>query len=184
MRDANETETGVSRNRTFYRIFRRLRNRYHRWRYHLKHVHPTTYVTPGSHISCDLVAHEYGFIAEGCTIGPKVELGQYVQLACGVSIVGADHRFDLPGVPMIFSGRPQLPPTIIESDVWIGVNAVIMAGVRIGRGSIVAAVPSSRRMFRPMRSGVGFRPENQSTLRLRGTAAHARSDAGGASTRG
>ncbi|MBN1398753.1 MAG: hypothetical protein JXA06_12045 [Bacteroidetes bacterium] len=56
-----------------------------------------------------------------------------------VAIVGADHRMDRPGVPMIFSGRPPLSDTVIEADVWVGFGAVIMAGVRIGRGSVIAA---------------------------------------------
>ena len=30
-------------------------------------------------------------------------------------------------------------PVIIEDDVWIGFNATILKGVRIGRGAIVGA---------------------------------------------
>jgi acetyltransferase-like isoleucine patch superfamily enzyme len=56
-----------------------------------------------------------------------------------VSFVGDDHRYDLPGTPMIFSGRPPLRETLVESDVWIGYGSVILSGVCIGRGSIVAA---------------------------------------------
>jgi acetyltransferase-like isoleucine patch superfamily enzyme len=56
-----------------------------------------------------------------------------------VAIIGEDHLFDQPGVPIIFSGRPQLHRTIIEADVWIGYGAIIMAGKRIGRGAIVAS---------------------------------------------
>jgi acetyltransferase-like isoleucine patch superfamily enzyme len=56
-----------------------------------------------------------------------------------VCIVGADHRYDVEGTPMYFSGRPTLAQTVIEDDVWIGCRAIIMAGARIGRGAIVAA---------------------------------------------
>lgn len=56
-----------------------------------------------------------------------------------VSIVGADHRFDMAGVPMIFAGRPRLPSTVIEEDVWVGFRSTIMCGVTIGRGAIIAA---------------------------------------------
>lgn len=59
--------------------------------------------------------------------------------ASEVLILGGDHRFNLPGVPMMCSGRPEIPATIIEDDVWIGFRAIIMAGVTIGRGSIIAA---------------------------------------------
>ena len=56
-----------------------------------------------------------------------------------VSVVGGDHVFDQPGTPIIFSGRPVLKQTTIEADAWIGCGAILMAGVRIGRGAIVAA---------------------------------------------
>jgi acetyltransferase-like isoleucine patch superfamily enzyme len=72
-------------------------------------------------------------------IGPKVTLGRYVLLGPEVAFVGGDHRTDVVGVPMVFAGRPTLEPTRVEDDVWIGARAIIMAGVRIGRGSIVAA---------------------------------------------
>jgi acetyltransferase-like isoleucine patch superfamily enzyme len=45
----------------------------------------------------------------------------------------------VPGTPIYFSGRPPLPETVIEDDVWIGHRAILKAGVRIGRGAIVGA---------------------------------------------
>lgn len=122
-----------------YRWFRAFRNRYRLLRYGLRHVHRTFYVSAGSRISNDLLAAEYGFIGEDCVIGPRVQIGRYVMLASRVAIVGADHQFDIPGTPMVFSGRPAVPLTVIESDVWIGHGATVMSGVRIGRGAIVAA---------------------------------------------
>lgn len=56
-----------------------------------------------------------------------------------VLIVGDDHRFDIPGTPIIFSGRPEKRNTIIERDAWIGAGVIVMAGVTVGRGAIVAA---------------------------------------------
>jgi len=112
---------------------------YKRSRYGLRNVHPTFYISGKSIVAQDLIAHEYSFIGHGCLIGPRVELGPYVMLASGVAIVGGDHRYDLPGVPIIFSGRPELEKTVIEADAWIGYGSVLIAGVRIGRGAIVAA---------------------------------------------
>ena len=40
---------------------------------------------------------------------------------------------------MYFSGRQEISNTIIGNDVWIGQKAIIMAGIKIGNGSIVAA---------------------------------------------
>lgn len=110
-----------------------------RWYMGLEHTHPSFYTAATAHISPDLRAGEYSFVNHGCVIGPKVVLGRYSMLAPQVGIVGADHRYREPGVPMIFAGRPELPETVIEDDVWIGFGAIVLAGVRIGRGAIVAA---------------------------------------------
>ena len=112
---------------------------YRRWRFGLKHVHSTFYMARGCMVTSDLVAHEYSFLNIGCVLGCKVELGRYVMLAPSVAVVGKDHVTSKPGVPIIFSGRPILKPTVIEDDAWVGFGAIIMAGVKIGRGAIVGA---------------------------------------------
>jgi acetyltransferase-like isoleucine patch superfamily enzyme len=54
-------------------------------------------------------------------------------------IIGDDHVFDVAGQPTTFSGRPPLRPTKIGRDVWIGCNSVVLAGVTVGDGAIIAA---------------------------------------------
>ena len=110
-----------------------------RKRYRLKRVHSTFYMAGHNSVSPDLLAHAYSYIGPNCLIGPMVELGAYAMIGPRVSIIGADHIYDKPGIPIIFSGRPELSPTIIDQDVWIGCGAILIAGVRIGRGAIVAA---------------------------------------------
>lgn len=112
---------------------------YRRTRYGLKRVHPTFYSADCKKLSRDLVAHEYSFCGPQCLVGPKVELGAYVMLGPRVMIVGDDHVFDKPGVPTIFSGRPVKRETKIERDAWLGAGSIVMAGVTVGRGAIVAA---------------------------------------------
>lgn len=120
-------------------MLRSLRMRLLRWRMGLRHVHPTFHCLNGNAISPDLVTGAHSYIGRRCWICPRVTIGRYVMVASEVAILGGDHRFDVAGTPMMFSGRPAVPPTVIEDDVWIGYRAVINAGVRIGRGSIVAA---------------------------------------------
>lgn len=110
-----------------------------RRRHGLRRAHPTFYLSHGCLVSPDLIAREFSYIGPACIVGAKVELGAYAMLGPRVSIVGGDHVFDVPGTPVIFSGRPELKPTVIESDAWIGCGAILLAGVRIGRGAIVAA---------------------------------------------
>jgi acetyltransferase-like isoleucine patch superfamily enzyme len=123
-------------------IYHSVRNvimAYRHWRFGLKHVAPTFYVARDARVWSDLIAQDYSYIGPQCLIGPKCQLGPYAMIGPRVSIVGTEHIFDKPAVPIIFSGRPELKPTIIEADAWIGCGAILLAGVRIGRGAIVGA---------------------------------------------
>ncbi|MBN2562297.1 MAG: CatB-related O-acetyltransferase [Phycisphaerae bacterium] len=84
---------------------------------------------------------DYVFINRNAFLFANTQIGHFVEMAADVAIVGGDHRFDLVGVPLWFSGRAGMSEqlTIIEDDVWIGHGVTIMAGRRIGRGAIVAA---------------------------------------------
>lgn len=126
-------------NRWFHLAYRRSVSNGWRWWYGLRHVHPTFLLNPRCSISRDLIAGEYGYMGPECSIGPCVELGPYVMLAGRVSVVGGDHRFDHPGVPMIFAGRAPIRRTVVEADAWIGHGAILMAGIHVGHGAIVGA---------------------------------------------
>lgn len=97
-------------------------------------IGPRVYVAPGS-----VKLGDYCFIGHGGYLAGAIELGNFVMLAGHVAIVGGDHRIDRPTVPMIFSGREPGRRTSIEDDVWIGHGAIVMSGVRIGEGAVVAA---------------------------------------------
>ncbi len=79
-------------------------------------------------------------IAQNCFIQVrgKVILGNDIMFGPGVSIFSEDHRFTDVSKPMI--EQPEIRKgVIIEDDVWVGTRAVILGGVTIGRGSIIAA---------------------------------------------
>lgn len=126
----------MQRLRLIYRIFK---TKLVKLKYGLKFVHPTFYSAGKSSISRDLIAEEFVYIGPNCLIPPKVNIGKYTMLAPRVSILGGDHIYDNPDCPIIFSGRPKTPKTIIGRDVWIGTNVIIMSGVIIGDGAIIAA---------------------------------------------
>ncbi|MEG0277112.1 MAG: CatB-related O-acetyltransferase [Coprobacillus sp.] len=87
--------------------------------------------------------------------GDKLIIGKFCQIASGVQFImgSANHRIDsLSTYPFNVFGNAwqectpdhlsQLPfkgDTIIGNDVWIGRQAVIMPGVKIGNGAIIAA---------------------------------------------
>ena len=72
----------------------------------------------------------------GIVIGNKVMFGP------NVTIVGGDHNTSVIG-QFMFDVRAKRPeddqPVVIEDDVWIGARAILLKGVRLGRGCIVAA---------------------------------------------
>ncbi|TKV72252.1 acyltransferase [Rhizobium sp. AU243] len=83
-------------------------------------------------------------LGENVSINPyaclsgKVTIGNGVRIASHVSIVGFNHGFDDIETPIY---RQPLTSLGIEigDDVWIGANAVVLDGVKIGRGAIIAA---------------------------------------------
>lgn len=79
-------------------------------------------------------------INEGSIISAtlSVTIGEDCMLAPRVYVLDVDHRFDSRQIPIALQGYLQAP-VVIEDDVWIGAQAVITRGVRIGRGAIVAA---------------------------------------------
>lgn len=121
------------------KIGRTLKAAYYRNYYKLKYVDKTTYFGGKSYISRDLVTEKNVYIGPGCAINPRVKIGAYTMLANNVRIMGGDHRYDIPGIPIIYSGRAELKPTTIGRDCWIGAYSIIMCGVNIGDGSIIAA---------------------------------------------
>jgi acetyltransferase-like isoleucine patch superfamily enzyme len=84
---------------------------------------------------------DYVFIGVKAHFYANVQIGHFTMISSYVAIIGGDHRFDVVGVPIRFTGREGMEEllTIIEDDVWIGHGCIIIAGVKIGRGAVVAA---------------------------------------------
>jgi len=123
----------------FHIFLRRVRRKWMHSRYGLKYAHPTSSLTPGSSIAKDAHIDEYAYIGPGCIVQQGVSIGKYTMLANNVMIVGGDHNFRNCDFPIIFSGREKRKKTKIGVDCWIGAGSIIMAGVTIGDGAIIAA---------------------------------------------
>ncbi|MEE9438573.1 MAG: DapH/DapD/GlmU-related protein [Saprospiraceae bacterium] len=94
----------------------------------------------------------YGTIEVGddVYIGPRANFGSITCITIGnkvmfgpdVSLLGGDHNTSQIGEFMV-DVKWKLPendlPIIIEDDVWIGARAIILKGITIKTGSIVAA---------------------------------------------
>lgn len=68
-----------------------------------------------------------------------VEIGDYTLIAPRVFISDADHVVSRSGPRTSVAPGFVSAPVVIEHDCWLGVNAVVLKGVRIGHHSIVAA---------------------------------------------
>lgn len=75
-----------------------------------------------------------------CNIFSKVKFGNQILLAGSVSFIGKnDHQFNIPGQYIWDGERGEDGVCVVEDDVWIGHGSIIVGGIRISRGSIVAA---------------------------------------------
>lgn len=89
------------------------------------------------------------YIGRDSFIESDVIIGDNVLWANRVALVGRyDHNYQQVGVPIRFASRIRHKDynwlginnlTIIEDDVWVGYGAIILSGVKIGIGSIIAA---------------------------------------------
>lgn len=98
-----------------------------------------------------LIAAENGSLSIGKNVGlmsnsqinanrSRITIGNYVLIAPNVVIQGVNHNCDITGKPILFSGDQKDKNFIdIGDDVWIGANAIITPGVRIGKGAIIGA---------------------------------------------
>lgn len=88
-----------------------------------------------------LVIGDRVFIGAGCEFNFKrgITIGPHCLLASGCYFIDHDHQSVRRDLPMgTQTGGPEAP-VILEGDVWIGANVVVLKGVTIGQGAIVAA---------------------------------------------
>lgn len=89
------------------------------------------------------------YIGKYCSLETDFEIGNNVLIANNVGIIGKyDHDFSKVGVsikdsPWIgdsdYSFKGKGLKVVIEDDTWIGFGSIVVSGVRIGKGSIIAA---------------------------------------------
>ena len=65
-------------------------------------------------------------------------MGNGVMIGPGVVIVSSNHDHLQTNLPMTKMDH-IFAPVVIGNDIWIGANAVILAGVQIGNGAVIAA---------------------------------------------
>jgi acetyltransferase-like isoleucine patch superfamily enzyme len=83
---------------------------------------------------------EHVYIGPGCVLfgAGGIEIGDGALISPGVVITSHQHTFAERDVE-IRSQPLEFARVVIERDVWIGANATVLPGVRLGGGSVVGA---------------------------------------------
>lgn len=72
------------------------------------------------------------------SIGGQIEIGDNCLFGPNVVLRTANHRFDIPDVPIRKQGH-TFGNIHIEDDCWIAANVTVLPNVTIGRGAVIGA---------------------------------------------
>jgi acetyltransferase-like isoleucine patch superfamily enzyme len=82
------------------------------------------------------------YIGHGCrfVVGREITIGNDVRLAAGVTLREASGHPLHPGRRAAGEAAPEssIRSIVIEDEAWLGADATILSGVRVGRGAVVA----------------------------------------------
>jgi|SRR5690606_11273511 len=79
------------------------------------------------------------FMGNHCHLAADMEVGDEVMFASQVSCVGGDHKIDFIQVTMNKSGRDVFKTIHIKDNVWVGHGAILVHGITLEEGCVVAA---------------------------------------------
>lgn len=87
----------------------------------------------------DIRIGDYSGIGINARIQGPLSIGDNVMMGPDVIIYTKNHESIRTDIPMTKQGVTEPKKVIIEDDVWIGARVIILPGVTIGKGSIIAA---------------------------------------------
>ncbi|MCB9772162.1 MAG: CatB-related O-acetyltransferase [Candidatus Omnitrophica bacterium] len=98
-------------------------------------VEPLAFFHSGRNISIG----DDSSIGERSRILGKVTIGKDVMMGEEVIIMTQNHNFERLDVAMCQQGFQKEEPVTIADDVWIGARVMILPGVNVGKGAVLAA---------------------------------------------
>lgn len=90
----------------------------------------------------DVVIGAGSTINSGCVLysGNGIEIGESVAVAANCTFAPVNHAYRRADLPIVAQGfGPSKGGLKVGDDVWIGANCVILDGVSIGTGCVIAA---------------------------------------------
>ena len=100
---------------------------------------------------------DYSGIGKNGSVPSNLKIGNDVMIGPNIKILASNHRFDSLDKPMRLQGNTPALQTIIEDDVWIGIDVLILPGKVIKKGTVVAGRTVVTKNF-PEYSVVGGNP--------------------------
>ena len=73
-----------------------------------------------------------------CNAAGGIEIGDDTLIGPGCTLWSVNHRYQDASVPIRWQGY-DAQPIVVGRDCWIAARAIVLAGVHIGDGSVVAA---------------------------------------------
>ncbi|WP_265943733.1 DapH/DapD/GlmU-related protein [Dechloromonas sp. A34] len=105
---------------------------------HAKNVH----ISAGTSVDRFSQVGSYTYLGRGSVV-TKSSIGRYCSIGDNVTIGPGEHKLNEPSTSALFYEDAWAVLTEehlkIGDDVWIGVNSIILRGVEVGTGAVVAA---------------------------------------------
>ncbi len=104
------------------------------------------YAVGAATLGRDVSLGEGSYVGSGSIMSGTV--GRWCSIGYDVLIGPSEHDPDAPTTSPVkalreggndTTGRATLPPPVLEDEVWVGARSIILRGVRIGRGAVIAA---------------------------------------------
>lgn len=105
----------------------------------LKNCGKSVNIEQNAYFTPEVSLGDYSGIGVACEIYGPVTIGNNVMMGPECVIYTNGHRHDRTDIPMIEQGLTEVEPVSIGDDTWLGRRVMIMPGVRIGRGCVIAA---------------------------------------------
>lgn len=97
-------------------------------------------IEKGATFASTIKIGDYSNIGENAwLLSDGITIGNHVMMGPNCMIFTSDHETKNLDIPMCQQGFTDVKPVVIGDDVWIGARVIILKGVTIGNGSVIAA---------------------------------------------
>lgn len=96
-------------------------------------------IEKGAQFVSNMKLGKHSGIGANSIIANTTYIGNDVMMARECIINPNNHKIDALDIPMNQQGFEPVKPVVIDDDVWIGSRVIILSGVHVHKGSVIAA---------------------------------------------